>query len=113
LTLERLILVGQQLATIPLPPSRHVTPEQPFFAAQPASLLTTKLMVPPSRIDLVSRPRLIGWVQAGLQRKLLLVIAPAGYGKTTLLGSWITQSNMPVAWVWLDESENDAMRLWS
>jgi len=113
LTLERLILVGQQLATIPLSPSRNVTPEQPFFAAQPASLLTTKLTVPPSRIDLVSRPRLIARVQAGLQRKLLLVIAPAGYGKTTLLGSWIAQSNMPVAWVSLDESDNDSIRFWS
>src|SRR5450755_3708266 len=70
LTLQRLILVGHQLAPLPLCPSRHVTAEQPFFAAHPASLLTTKLTVPPARIDLVARPRLIGRVQAGLHRKL-------------------------------------------
>ncbi|MFQ5812728.1 MAG: hypothetical protein ACE5I2_06000 [Anaerolineae bacterium] len=48
-------------------------------------LLTTKLYIPPVRPELVSRPRLIEQLNAGLHRKLTLVSAPAGFGKTTLL----------------------------
>ena len=48
-------------------------------------LLKTKLYIPPARPELVSRPRLIEQLNAGLQRKLTLISAPAGFGKTTLL----------------------------
>ena len=48
-------------------------------------LLTTKLYIPPVRPELVSRPRLIERLNAGLDRKLTLISAPAGFGKTTLL----------------------------
>jgi len=48
-------------------------------------LLTTKLYVPPVRPELVSRPRLIEQLNTGLHRKLTLISAPAGFGKTTLL----------------------------
>ena len=48
-------------------------------------LLTTKLYIPPVRPELVSRPRLIEQLNAGLDRKLTLISAPAGFGKTTLL----------------------------
>ena len=48
-------------------------------------LLTTKLYIPPVRPELMSRPRLIERLNAGLHRKLTLVSAPAGFGKTTLL----------------------------
>lgn len=113
LTLERLILVGQQLGNVPPSPSPDIKPVQPFSATQPDPLLTTKLTVPPAKADLVSRPRLIARMQESLRRKLLLVIAPAGYGKTTLLGAWIAQSTMPVAWVSLDESDNDPLHFWS
>jgi LuxR family maltose regulon positive regulatory protein len=54
-----------------------------------APLLQTKLYIPPSRPELVSRPRLIQRLNAGLQRKLTLVSAPAGFGKTTLLSEWV------------------------
>ncbi len=55
-----------------------------------AQLLITKLYIPPLRQELVSRPRLIERLNAGLGRKLTLISAPAGFGKTTLLSEWIS-----------------------
>ncbi len=78
--------------------------------AQP--LLITKLYVPRPGHNLVSRPRLIGRLNEGLRRKLTLISAPAGFGKTTLLSEWV-QGAMPVAWVSLDEGDNDPVRFWS
>ncbi len=75
-------------------------------------LLTTKLYIPPPRPNLVSRPRLIERLNAGLHRKLTLISAPAGFGKTTLLSEWASQrvsesaDGRPVAWVSLDEGDN-------
>lgn len=73
-------------------------------------LLTTKLYIPPVRSELVPRPRLIERLNAGLHRKLTLISAPAGFGKTTLLSEWIAGCGRPVAWVSLDESDNDPAR---
>jgi len=80
-----------------------------------ALLLKTKLYVPPVRPELISRPRLVEQLNQGLRRgrKLTLVSAPAGYGKTTLLSEWAAQSDQPVAWVSLDENDNDATRFWT
>jgi LuxR family maltose regulon positive regulatory protein len=52
-------------------------------------ILTTKLYIPPTRPELVPRPRLIERLNEGLHRKLTLISAPAGFGKTTLVSSWI------------------------
>jgi LuxR family maltose regulon positive regulatory protein len=76
-------------------------------------LLATKLYIPPARPDLVSRPRLLDQLNAGLGRKLTLISAPAGFGKTTLLGEWAQQSEFRVAWVSLDEGDNDPARFWA
>ena len=78
-------------------------------------LLTTKLYIPPVRPKLVSRPRLIQRLNAGLQsgRKLTLISAPAGFGKTTLASEWVHQGETPVAWVSLDEGDNDPVRFLS
>ena len=78
-------------------------------------LLKTKLYVPPVRPELVPRPRLVEQLNRGFRRgrKLTLVSAPAGYGKTTLLSEWAAQSDRPVAWVSLDQSDNDAIRFWT
>jgi LuxR family maltose regulon positive regulatory protein len=75
-------------------------------------LLTTKLYIPPVRRDLVSRPRLIERLNAGLHRRhrLTLVSAPAGFGKTTLLSEWVTTCGRPVAWLTLDSGDNDPAR---
>jgi len=58
-------------------------------------LLTTKLYIPPTRPELISRPRLIERLNAGLHQKLTLISAPAGFGKTTLLSEWINQYPTP------------------
>jgi len=84
------------------------------------SLLQTKLYIPapPPSERLVLRPGLIGRLNEGLQRgcKLILISAPAGYGKTTLASQWIaaraSQDLIP-AWVLLDEQDNDPVRFWS
>ena len=78
-------------------------------------LLATKLFVPPPRAELVARPRLVERLNAGLDRKLTLVSAPAGYGKTTLVADWLrgqggAASPRPIAWLSLDESDNDPAR---
>ena len=70
-------------------------------------LLTTKLYIPPVRPELVSRPHLIERLNAGLHRKLMLISAPAGFGKTTLLSEWVRSCGRSVAWISLDESDND------
>jgi LuxR family transcriptional regulator, maltose regulon positive regulatory protein len=76
-------------------------------------LLTTKLYLPPARSNLVPRPRLIERLNAGSTHRLTLISAPAGFGKTTLLSAWIPQSHWCVAWVSLDEGDNDPTRFWS
>jgi len=76
-------------------------------------LLTTKLYIPPVRPELVSRPHLIERLNTGLHRRLTLVSAPASFGKTTLLSEWATGCGRPVAWVSLDEGDNDPTRFWS
>jgi LuxR family maltose regulon positive regulatory protein len=84
-------------------------------------LLTTKLYIPPARPELVSRPRLIERLNAGLHCKLTLISAPAGFGKTTLVSEWVQEMGRApppvaamggatpptaIAWLSLDESDN-------
>ncbi|MFD0961581.1 LuxR C-terminal-related transcriptional regulator [Paenibacillus chungangensis] len=76
-------------------------------------IIATKLHIPRQRSALVTRPRLIHRLNEGLNRALTLVTAPAGYGKTTLLSEWATIVDTPVAWVSLDQGENDRMRFWA
>jgi len=73
-------------------------------------LLKTKLYLPKTRSDLVSRPRLIERLNAGMERKLILISAPAGFGKTTLLCEWVEKSRLPTGWLSLDEDDNDITR---
>jgi len=73
-------------------------------------LLKTKLYIPPPRPELVSRPRLIERLNEGLHRKLTLISAPAGFGKTTLVSEWVAACDRPAAWLSLDEGDNDPTR---
>ena len=75
-------------------------------------LLATKLHVPGPRPGLVSRPRLAERLDEGLARGLMLVCAPAGYGKTVLLAEWARRGQQPVAWLSLDTGDNDPARFW-
>ena len=76
-------------------------------------ILKTKLYIPPTRPELVPRPRLIERLNAGLHHKLTLISAPAGFGKTTLLSEWVNESKRPVAWLSLDDDDNDLQRFFT
>ncbi len=79
-------------------------------------LLATKLYIPKWRPGLVSRPRLIERLDQAAERKLTLVSAPAGFGKTTLLAEWLAAtpaSERPAAWVSLDQTDNDPALFWA
>jgi LuxR family maltose regulon positive regulatory protein len=75
-------------------------------------MLATKLYVPPPRPNAVLRPHLVGRLREGLAsgRKLTLISAPAGYGKTTLVSAWVAEAEQPVAWLSLDERDSDPTR---
>jgi LuxR family maltose regulon positive regulatory protein len=73
-------------------------------------LLRTKLSIPPPRPDRVERSRLVERLTAALDRRLTLVSAPAGFGKTTLLAEWVGSCGRPVAWLSLDPGDNDPVR---
>ncbi|MCR8842471.1 LuxR C-terminal-related transcriptional regulator [Paenibacillus sp. SC116] len=72
-----------------------------------------KIEIPQARRSMVSRPRLVGKFNEGLESKLTLVSAQAGYGKTTALGTWAKQCGVPVAWVSLDKLDNDWTTFWN
>src|SRR2546422_2432858 len=75
-------------------------------------LLATKLHVPQTRPDLLSRPRLLDRLEEGASRGLLLVSVPAGFGTSTLLAQWAGSSKRQVAWLALDPDDNDPARFW-
>jgi ATP/maltotriose-dependent transcriptional regulator MalT/two-component SAPR family response regulator len=67
----------------------------------------TKVLLPRRRTDVLSRPRLVDFINQHLDRKLLLVCAPAGYGKTTLLVDFASQTSVPVCWYTLSPADAD------
>jgi LuxR family maltose regulon positive regulatory protein len=71
------------------------------------SILATKLSIPPPRRHVVPRPRLIERLNEGLDCKLTLISAPAGFGKTTLISDWLAGCARPAAWLSLDEGDRD------
>jgi len=81
----------------------------------PTPILATKLYIPPIRPKIVLRARLIERLNEGLSAgcKLTLISAPAGFGKTTLVSEWVAGCQRPVAWLSLDEGDNDPARFLS
>jgi LuxR family maltose regulon positive regulatory protein len=75
-----------------------------------APILATKLYIPPPRPKVVLRPRLIEQLNEAMHCKLTLISAPAGFGKTTLVSEWVASCGQPVAWLSLDERDNDPAR---
>jgi LuxR family transcriptional regulator, maltose regulon positive regulatory protein len=73
-------------------------------------ILATKLYIPSPQPKVVLRPRLIERLNEGLHRRLTLISAPAGFGKTTLLGEWLAGCERPAAWLSLDEADSDPTR---
>ncbi|MGD8515670.1 MAG: LuxR C-terminal-related transcriptional regulator [Anaerolineae bacterium] len=82
--------------------------------------MRTRLYIPPPRREWVPRPRLLKRLEEGLAqnhggfaRKLTLISAPAGFGKTTLLSQCIAERDLATAWVSLDKGDNDPFRFWT
>jgi LuxR family transcriptional regulator, maltose regulon positive regulatory protein len=97
---------GKRMADPSLLPQRPLLPEP---------LLATKLHVPVSSHRLLVRPRLLRRLSEGMEQKLTLLSAPAGSGKTMLLSAWLASPagrDVPVAWLSLDEEDNDPGRFW-
>src|SRR5947209_354085 len=127
LTLPRLheaaTMLSAEGATSPQPPDTLSSLQPP--AATPLSsatsmpvlhLLTTKISVPPARLNMVTRPRLTQRMNTALRGTITLIVAPAGWGKTTLLIAWHADASLgawPLAWVSLDEGDNDPIRFWT
>src|SRR5580765_3651119 len=70
-------------------------------------ILRMKLTRPQLGSDLVSRPRLLEQLNLGLTQPFILVSAPAGFGKTTLICNWLQSNPLPAAWLSLDDSDSD------
>lgn len=87
------------------------------------SLLTTKFFIPTTRLKIVPRSRLIRKMNEGLHRKMTLISAPAGFGKTTLVSEWLgklradilheTEAENEIVWLSLDEDDNDPVHFLS
>ncbi|GCE26822.1 LuxR family transcriptional regulator [Dictyobacter alpinus] len=76
-------------------------------------LITTKLAIPPLYLKkTISRTHVYAAMDAGLQRPLTLINAPAGFGKTTLVSEWIRQRHLAAAWVTLEAADNSVLRFW-
>jgi LuxR family transcriptional regulator, maltose regulon positive regulatory protein len=78
-----------------------------------APILSTKFYIPRPRKNLVIRQRLFAKLNEGVYSKLILVSAPAGYGKTTLITSWLDGLSLPVTWISLDAGDNDYYRFFT
>ncbi|MFZ5920956.1 MAG: LuxR C-terminal-related transcriptional regulator [Chloroflexota bacterium] len=76
-------------------------------------LLRTKISIPPARQQRVERPRLVERIGAGMKRALTLVVAPAGFGKTTLVAEWARTASMPIAWLSLERADRAPERFLS
>ena len=70
-------------------------------------MLLTKLHIPPASQNIVHRQELYEKLNIGLTRKLILISAPAGFGKTTIIRDWINQHKIPTVWFSLDNGDND------
>ena len=81
----------------------NATPENGF------PIIRTKIMIPSVRAGIVHRQTLIEQIEAGIKQGFILVSSPPGYGKTTLLGDWAQQHRHPVAWLSLDNDDNDLL----
>src|SRR2546421_1318943 len=122
LTLARLQAAAQPLSSEPAPAEPiSLPPVQPATAqlsvqetavsevrsGPPSSFLRTKLTRPGASSDVIPRARLIEPLNAGLRGNVILVCAPAGFGKTTLLTTWLETIDHPSAWLSLDDNDNE------
>jgi LuxR family maltose regulon positive regulatory protein len=74
---------------------------------KPSILLHTKFLVPRPTADLLPRPHLVDWLESQIDKRLILISAPPGYGKTTILADFLNASDYPFAWYQLDANDSD------
>lgn len=86
---------------------------QRSFPRKTEKLLNAKLIPPRLHSTAIQRGDLLAQLDNCLTKKLTLITAPTGFGKTTLIGTWITSRDFPSAWVMLDENDNDPARFWT
>src|SRR5215831_14781274 len=79
--------------------------------ARPFDFLESRIQVPPLRAGTVSRTGLVNRLRASTSAAAATVVAPAGYGKTTLLAQWAARDNRRFAWVTIDDRDNDPVVL--
>ncbi|WP_040447546.1 hypothetical protein [Ktedonobacter racemifer] len=88
---------------------RNAPELEPVPGSSSEWLVATKFLPPVSTHEIIARPHLLALLNAGLRRRVILLSAAAGFGKTTLLASWVRSlvpGHPPVAWVSLDASDN-------
>jgi len=125
LTLERLNAVAQALAHTSnrdaggeaneerqAPPTEEVE-QHVMTTIRGDPPLATKLYVPQPPLQLVRRPHLVERLQQAVERPLTLIAAPAGFGKTTLLSTWLEHASLQAAWISLEHGDDDLIRFWS
>ena len=91
--------------------SRRSSPDD-AVAGERDEVLATKVNIPQTRRDHLTRSRLIEGLNDGMARDVILVCTPAGFGKTTLLADWAASARCAVAWLSLDPEDNDPIRFW-
>jgi LuxR family transcriptional regulator, maltose regulon positive regulatory protein len=94
-------------------PSAHSPFPTEVLPMSSGSLLATKLHIPRLPVQHIVRPHLLALLEEGVQRPVTLVSAPAGSGKTTLLAEWARATKRQVAWLSLEQTENDCSRFLS
>ena len=82
--------------------AQEQAPQEPHF-----EILETKLHAPPIPNNHIHRQRLVELLEKNIDHPIQIVTAPAGYGKTTLVSSWLSKHELPYSWISLDESDND------
>ncbi|UFJ40328.1 hypothetical protein LOK74_20195 [Brevibacillus humidisoli] len=83
-----------------------------LIVSKGTDIVSTKLNIPKMSHGIISRTRLMNKLDQGMNGKLTLVCAPAGSGKTTLVGEWAQRSGVSIAWVSLDSFDDDFYRFW-
>ena len=92
-----------------MPSNASIAADESSHHPEGPRVLATKLYPPRMRAEALPRPRLIAALNSGLERKMTLITGQAGYGKSTLALQWLAQADRPVAWVSLDESDDEPM----
>ena len=80
---------------------------------EPLTLVEARLIAPSLRRALVDRPRVREALDGVRHDSVALVVAPAGYGKTTAVRSWCASVEAALAWVTLEEGDNDPAQMWT